>query len=417
MSTQIFTLPLRPQSGAAYPQTVLSSQVAGARDKEIWAIVPAAALSWHRVSLPVGLQRQASRLSPALQSLMEEPLLDEPEAMHLSMQADWEANSPGWVAACNKAWLKHHLSQLQTMGHVVHRIVPEWAPSTVKGEVSAWVSGTPEDAWLWVNNAQGAWRLPLLAGLRYWAEQLQSLPNAQDIPARVVIQADPAVADLAQNALRQLQSHHQAEFSERFNTWRIEVVTAVQRYAKAGAANWDLAQFEFAAHGSARWLQKANRLWQTFAKGEAWKPARWSLALLVLAQCVGLNVAAWQLNAQVKLQRDLQKSILTQSFPNVTVVDAPLQMAKELERLQRNSGAVSARDFEWVLQAVGAALPAGQSISNLDYQVQGNGETRLQGLQLTEAQNSEFAKALRNQGLDAQLNGAQWRIVGMKAGF
>jgi general secretion pathway protein L len=417
MSTLIFTLPLHSENGASYAQTVLPTQTAGARDKEIWAIVPAAALSWHRVTLPAGLQRQASRLSPALQSLMEEPLLDEPEAMHLSMQAEWEANSPGWVAACNKAWLKQHLLQLQAMGHVVHRIVPEWAPSTVKGEVSAWVSGTPEDAWLWVNDAQGAWRLPLLAGLKYWTEQLQSLANAQDIPARVVIQADPAVADLAQNALRQLQSNNQAAISERFNTWRIEVVTAVQRYAKAGAANWDLAQFEFAAHGSARWLQKANRLWQTFAKGEAWKPARWSLALLVLAQCVGLNVAAWQLNAQVKLQRDLQKSILTQSFPNVPVVDAPLQMAKELERLQRNSGAVSARDLEWVLQAVGASLPAGQSISNLDYQVQGNGETRLQGLQLTEAQNSEFAKTLRNQGLDAQLSGAQWRIVGMKAGL
>jgi len=417
MSTLIFTLPLHSENGTSYFQTVLPTHEAGARDKEIWAIVPAAALSWQRVSLPAGIQKQASRLSAALQSLMEEPLLDEPEAMHLSMQADWEANSPGWVAACNKAWLKQHLSQLQAMGHVVHRIVPEWAPSTIKGEVSAWISGTPEDAWLWVNNAQGAWRLPLVAGLKYWTEQLQSLANVQDIPARVVIQADPAVADLAQNALRQLQSHHQAPISERFSTWRVEMVTAVQRYAKAGASNWDLAQFEFAAHGSARWLQKASRLWQTFAKGEAWKPARWSLALLVLAQCVGLNVAAWQLNAQVKLQKDLQKSILTQSFPHVTVVDAPLQMAKELERLQRNSGAVSARDFEWVLQAVGAALPAGQSISNLDYQVQGNGETRLQGLQLTEAQNSEFAKALRNQGLDAQPSGAQWRIVGMKAGF
>ena len=417
MSTLLITLPVHSENGASYAQTVLPTQTAGARDKEIWAIVPAAALSWHRVTLPAGVQRQASRLSAALQSLMEEALLDDPEAMHLSMQAEWEANSPGWVAACNKAWLRHHVSQLQAMGHVVHRIVPEWAPSTVKGEVKAWVSGTPEDAWLWVNNAQGAWRLPLLAGLKYWTEQLQSLANIQDMPARFVIQADPAVADLAQNALRQLQSHHQSATAERFNTWRIEVVTAVQRYAKAGASNWDLAQFEFAAHGSARWLQKANRLWQTFAKGEAWKPARWSLALLVLAQCVGVNVAAWQLNAQVKLQRDLQKSILTQSFPNVTVVDAPLQMAKELERLQRNSGAVSSRDLEWVLQAVGAALPAGQSISNLDYQVQGNGETRLQGLQLTEAQNNEFAKALRNQGLDAQPSGAQWRIVGMKAGF
>jgi general secretion pathway protein L len=139
--------------------------------------------------------------------------------------------------------------------------------------------------------------------------------------------------------------------------------------------------------------------------------------VLVAAQCVGLNVAAWQLNAQVKLQKELQKSILTQSFPNVTVVDAPLQMAKELERLQRNAGAVSSRDLEWVLQAVGAALPAGQSISNIDYQLQSNGETRLQGLQLSDAQNSEFAKALRHQGLDAQASAAQWRIVGLKAGL
>jgi hypothetical protein len=38
-------------------------------------------------------------------------------------------------------------------------------------------------------------------------------------------------------------------------------------------------------------------------------------------------------------------------------------------------------------------------------------------LQLSDVQNSEFAKALRSQGLDAQLSGAQWRIVGMKAGL
>lgn len=417
MSTQIFTLPLHSEIGATYLQTVLPTATAGARDKEIWALVPAAAISWHRINLPAGLQRQASRLGLALQSLMEEPLLDEPDAMHLSMQAEWQPNSPGWVAACNKAWLKHHLSQLQGMGHVVHRIVPEWAPSNNAGEVSAWVSGTPEDAWIWVNDSQSAWRLPLQAGLKYWIEQLQALPNAQNIPSNLVIQADPAVADLAQNTLRHLQSQIQGAASELISSWHVEVVSALQRYAQAGATNWDLAQFEFAAHGSARWLQKANRLWQSFAKGPAWQAVRWSLAALVLAQCVGLNVAAWQLNAQVKLQRDLQKSILTQSFPNVTVVDAPLQMAKELDRLQRNSGAVSPRDLEWILQAVGAALPAGQSISNLDYQVQGNGETRLQGLQMSEAQSSDFVKALRNQGLDAQVNGAQWRIVSLKTGM
>ena len=414
MSTQIFTLPLRPQSGAAYPQTVLSSQAVGARDKEIWALVPAEAISWHRVNLPAGLQKQSNRLAVALQSLMEERLLDEPELLHLALQPDWEPNAPAWLAACNKAWLQQHLTQLQTMGHVVHRIVPEWVPNTQAGGVSAWISGVPEDAWLWVSDTQGAWRLPLEAGIRFWIEKFKSASSQQDIPSQLLIQADPAAADLAQKALRQMQANAPTDTADRLSSWRVEVATGTSRYAQAAATQWDLAQFEFAAHGSARWLQKAKRIWQTFANSPAWKAARWSLALLVLAQLIGLNVAAWQLNAQAQLQRDLQNNILTQSFPHVTVVDAPLQMAKELERLQRNSGALSPRDLEWVLQAVGAALPAGQLISNLDFQVQGNGETRLQGLQLSESQAKDFAQALRKQGLDAQTNDGKWRIVSLR---
>ena len=62
MSTQLFTLPMQAANGSDYPQQVLSTAEAGARDKEIWAIVPAAALSWHKVNLPAGLQRQTQRL-------------------------------------------------------------------------------------------------------------------------------------------------------------------------------------------------------------------------------------------------------------------------------------------------------------------------------------------------------------------
>jgi hypothetical protein len=36
---------------------------------------------------------------------------------------------------------------------------------------------------------------------------------------------------------------------------------------------------------------------------------------------------------------------------------------------------------------------------------------------MSEAQSSDFVKALRNQGLDAQVNGAQWRIVSLKTGM
>jgi hypothetical protein len=86
-------------------------------------------------------------------------------------------------------------------------------------------------------------------------------------------------------------------------------------------------------------------------------------------------------------------------------------MARELERLQRQAGALSAKDLEWMLQAIGAALPDGQSISGLDFQVQGEGEIRLQGLQLQSEQEKQFVSNLRTQGYEALLNAGQWRIV------
>ena len=117
-------------------------------------------------------------------------------------------------------------------------------------------------------------------------------------------------------------------------------------------------------------------------------------------------------SALVVVQKELQKNILTQTFPNVPVVDASLQMARELERLQRQAGSLSAKDLESVLQAVGMALPDGQSLSGLDFQAQGAGEIRLQGLQLSNEQQTQFVQALRTKGYEAQLSERQWRIVG-----
>ena len=200
--------------------------------------------------------------------------------------------------------------------------------------------------------------------------------------------------------------------SESIQSWRVVVTPAAERHAQAAATDWDLAQFEFAAHGSARRRQSLQRAWQQFANDAVWRPVRWSLVVLIAAQWVGLNAAAWQLNAKVTAQKELQKNILTQTFPNVPVVDASLQMARELERLQRQAGSLSAKDLESVLQAVGMALPDGQSLSGLDFQAQGAGEIRLQGLQLSNEQQTQFVQALRTKGYEAQLSERQWRIVG-----
>ena len=432
MSTQVFTLPLSTGIGDKVTPSLLPTQAVGARDKEVWAVVPAAALSWHCVTLPSGLHQQKNRLLPALQALMEEHLLDEPEAMHLSLQPHWQASasgSPVWVAACSKNWLRSHLDQLQKSGHSVHRIVPEWSPAPISSAAmseltsglssdypaQAWISGTPEDAWLWVSDSQGAWRLPLQAGIQRWAAHLSSLhaklPNIPQALSGFKIQAEPAVAELAQKSLQTLLSMVSGPMSETLLSWKILVVPASERHAQAAASQWDLAQFEFAAHGSARRRQSIQRAWQQFAHEATWRPVRWSLAVLIAVQWVGLNVSAWQLDAKVKAQREFQKSTFTQTFPNVPVVDASLQMARELERLQRQAGALSAKDLEWMLQAIGAALPDGQSISGLDFQVQGEGEIRLQGLQLQSEQEKQFVSNLRTQGYEALLNAGQWRIV------
>jgi general secretion pathway protein L len=417
MSTLLFTLPMQAANGSNLPQHVLSTHEAGARDKEIWAIVPATALSWQRVELPAGLQRQTQRLQTALHSLLEEPLLDEADVVHMALQPNWQTGQSAWVAVCNKAWLQGHLAQLQAGGHAVHRIVPEWTPSMgAAADISAWIGGTPADAQLWVADAQGAWHLPLQAGLQHWADQLNKMASTgvDKLALNVAVLADPAVADLALKALSTLQAQTHSAVSERLQTWRIQVTPAISRYRQVADTQWDLAQFEFAANGSARWRQAAQRIWQNFLRNPEWRPVRWCAGLLVATQLAGLNMAAWQLNAQVVSQKELQKNILKQSFPHVTVVDAPLQMAKELSQLQSAFGTLTSRDLEHALQATGAALPAGQSITGIDYTAQSQAETKLQGLQLSGSQAAAFAQALRAQQLDAQDNGAQWRITPLK---
>ena len=433
MSTHVFTLPLRPDTGALYAETVIPAASAGARDKEVWAWVPAAALSWHKVTLPAGLQKQASRLKPALQALLEEALLEEADSMHLALQPGWQAGSPVWVAACNKSWLQTHLQQLQSLGHGVHRILPEWAPALTLNQsssgntstldssapfASAWIGGTPEDAWLWVNDLEGAWRLPLEAGLMFWAGRLNAASASHSSPVDVgpplIIQASPAVAELAQKSLLNLQSKVSSGLAEQISMWRIETLPTQERMLRAADTQWDLAQFEFAAHGSARWRQSLTRAWQSFAHDAAWRPARWGVLALLALQFLGLNGVSWQLNDKLKTQRELQKNVLTQTFPNVPVVDPSLQMARELARLQRNAGSLKPGDLESVLSAVGASLPEAQAISALDFMGRGeasSSETKLQGLALSSGQEKEFVQALRAKGYEAQPSGTAWRVV------
>jgi general secretion pathway protein L len=97
---------------------------------------------------------------------------------------------------------------------------------------------------------------------------------------------------------------------------------------------------------------------------------------LLASLLLGLNATAWQERHSLSAKRDALRQTLQQTFPQVTLVlDPPLQMERELQRLQAASGQLGPRDLEAMLSALGQNTPAVQP-SRLTYSP---GELRLQG--------------------------------------
>ena len=83
------------------------------------------------------------------------------------------------------------------------------------------------------------------------------------------------------------------------------------------------------------------------------------------------------------------------------VVDAPVQMERELAALRQAAGSVSPRDLEPLLAAAGAALPAGQLPNALEYST---GELRLRGVTLTGEEQTAVVTRLQAAGYSARLD-------------
>ena len=91
------------------------------RATTVIAVLADADASWHRITRP---KAPANRLRAALVGVLEEALLDEPEAVHLALAPGATAGQPTWVAAVDKAWLQQELASLQKAGVFVDRVVP-----------------------------------------------------------------------------------------------------------------------------------------------------------------------------------------------------------------------------------------------------------------------------------------------------
>ena len=118
---------------------------------------------------------------------------------------------------------------------------------------------------------------------------------------------------------------------------------------------------------------------------------------------VGLNAWAWKERAGLEHKREAVRQTLRDTFPQVrVVVDAPVQMEREVAALRQQTGTASPRDLDALLAALATALPPRRTPSGLEY---GNGQLRAGGLSLSTDEVRTVATQLRALGYTATSEG------------
>ena len=340
-------------------------------------LVPAQALSWHALKLP---PVSAARLRAALEGALEDRLLDEPQQLALAIGPERASEGRACVAACDKHWLRAALQFFEAGGRPASRVLAEFAPSGVDEPARMVVTGTAQGAWLTLVQSGTVVCVPLTC-----AAALLGQADA-DLAAAVLI-AEPAVAELAEQtlgrpALMQLRA---------------------QRLLASSQSDWELAQFDLAISSGGRMARRGAMLWRQLAHAAAWRPMRWGLLLLLLANLAGLNAWAWRQEAALQARRGEIRQLLSRTFPRVkTIIDAPVQMERELALLRQASGALTDRDLEPMLALIGSAVAPGTGPTAIEY---AGGETVVKGLALSAQQMASLSARLSVLGYGVRADG------------
>ncbi len=340
------------------------------------AVVPAGELSWHRIEWPRGITAGSPRLRAALEGLLEDQLLDEPETLHFAVEPHTRAGEPAWVAVCDRAWLRGCVQILEAAGHPVTRIVPEIAPLA---PAALYALGEPEHAVLVARSARGVITLPLAAA---------SLPLLPALPDDALCFAEPAIAEQAEALLQR----------------PLVIQPGAERWLQAAQSPWNLAQFDLARTGRGRALRRLATAGAEWWRAPAWRPARWGLALVLGVNLAGLNAWAWRERAALQAQHEAVQQVLARTFPQARGgVDALVQMEREVGALRQVTATPASTDLETLLGTVSTLSPQ-RTASGLDYS---QGLLRVRGLGWTPAELRTAEAALRAQGLEASLQGEE----------
>jgi general secretion pathway protein L len=411
MSTLIITLPTPGASTQDYSYCLATNaQAVGThgmaalallpRSDETVLLLPSNAVSWHKVNLPK-LSRSISgpKLRALLEGMVEEQVLDDPGQLHIaSYRSRGAQDASTWLAVCQKAWLEQHLRSIQSSGRKVSHIFPQAFPlqadpDSDESELHMHISGSADAPLVTGSDDLGVTALPLSQAHHIW-------PTLDGFSLR--LSAEPAVAAAAEAALGNgIKTLHPSEH-------------ALQTMLAARNAGLDLAQGDFALKGSGRWLQQASEVLRDLMAAPAWRAARVGLVLLLAAQVIGLNAWAWRERSTLSAKSAMITQQFTQTFPEVKVViDAPLQMQRELGHLRQASGNLSNHDFESVYARFSSVVQTPQAPSTIDF---ASNEITLKGVALDATQLGTLGSALQGAQLSVRKDGDSVKVTTLAEG-
>jgi general secretion pathway protein L len=345
-------------------------------------------VSWHRVDIP---KAPAPRLRSALLGVMEEALLEDDDALHFALAPGAVPGQTGWVAVTHRPWLAGALMALEESGQSIERVVCPGMPSEA-GRGHFFLPADDADAGpsLALSRADGAACLRLSGGL-----------------ARALLPADLT-------AMRFTTTPAAAAFAEQWLGGPVALMTDAERalegtQAAAGGA-LNLRQFDLVArHRGTRALREIGK---RFLSSE-WRPVRVALAAMVLLHVIGLNAYAWQQRQAIVAKREAMTALLKSAHPGVrAVLDAPLQMQRETERLRAAAGRAGDNDLEALMGAAASAWPDGIGpAQSLRFE---GGRLTLTAPGFAEPQLAQFRDRLRGLGFGVELSEGRM-VIGRRA--
>lgn len=343
-------------------------------------VLPAEAVLLTRASLPRGSKQKLRQL---LAYAIEDRLVAEPDAVHAVAGPAPVAGQTA-LAVVDKAWLARVLARFNEAGL---RPRSAW-PETL-------LPALPADGWVMVWDGRGGF-------LRSGEHAGMSLDggSSTEPPAALVLRVAEARAAAALPQRLLLRLHEDAPLPD-VEAWNRVLGVAVElgtewaplRHPDIVRGGIDLLQGAFAPAGVARGVWPRLRLPLILA------------GLIVLLQ-LGATATEWWLLSREKqtLQATMEKHF-REAFPDArVVVDAPLQMQRNLAELRGAVGQMSPTDFLPLLARAAAALDAGSrsGLRAIHYEA---GQLRLDLPVADQAAAEQLLQRLAAAGLNSQLQG------------